>query len=186
MCTPKAGLCGPLWSNLPNEKWAKVKLVDSKYIQIIGDFADPISSCNDPLFGFHHANVDRNFEMWMRLNLIEGKTNFYNYPISGYAKGVNLNDAIGVNDTFYKVLVKHFGNRLHTTKTVIISSYMRKFPYRYDTASPHVASTSTQQLKQVLCIACFVFFYATLKMFFKQNLYTHSPAPKSPVLIFET
>ena len=36
-----------------------MKLVNAKHIHNVGDFSCSVASPNDPLFLFHHANVDR-------------------------------------------------------------------------------------------------------------------------------
>jgi hypothetical protein len=41
-----------------------VQLAPAEEIHYVGDFADVVTAPNDPIFAFHHANVDRHFEMW--------------------------------------------------------------------------------------------------------------------------
>ena len=64
-----------------------------------GDVEDPITSPNDPLFMFHHNNLERNKLHWMRRNP-ELATTFYGYPVSGASalkggaiEGMYLEDA---------------------------------------------------------------------------------------------
>lgn len=168
LCKPKDGLCGPLWSGFPDEDWAKVTLVSPEHIQILGDFTDPISSCTDPLFPFHHANVDRNFDKWLKVNVLEGNRSFYKYPTSGYAFGSNLNDVIGPDDVFYTVLSRHFPNHhIFTAKTILKLSFNQKFPYTYNddnfgeniresTFSASVGQASSMPLQLLLLLLLFL------------------------------
>jgi len=43
------------------------------------DFEDPTTSPNDPIFFFHHANVDRSAFHWMAVNT-DKRSTFYGYP----------------------------------------------------------------------------------------------------------
>ena len=51
-----------------------------------GDFQDPVTSPNDPIFMFHHANLDRNAKQWMANNA-DKRAAFYEYPASGTIDG---------------------------------------------------------------------------------------------------
>ena len=135
MPEPKNTKCGPLWTNLPDEDWAKIELADVKDIQSIGDFACPLASPNDPVFVFHHANVDRHFDAWLhraRKGKPGLKDKYLNYPVEGYSLGTNLND-IFVGDEFVDVLKTHFGTGRRTFAQVIESCLSRRgFDYKYD------------------------------------------------------
>ena len=54
-----------------------------------GDFEDPVTSPNDPLFFFHHANVDRSMRWWMLKNAAKRGT-FYGFPAAD-AEGIREN-----------------------------------------------------------------------------------------------
>ena len=54
-----------------------------------GDFEDPVTSPNDPLFMFHHANVDRSMRWWMLKNEAKRST-FYGFPAAN-AEGIREN-----------------------------------------------------------------------------------------------
>jgi len=54
-----------------------------------GDFEDPVTSPNDPLFMFHHANVDRSMRWWMLKNAAKHST-FYGFPAAN-AEGIREN-----------------------------------------------------------------------------------------------
>jgi hypothetical protein len=44
-----------------------------------GDFEDEVTSPNDPLFMFHHANMDRNNRWWMHTAAAKSAI-YYGYP----------------------------------------------------------------------------------------------------------
>ncbi|CAJ1413034.1 unnamed protein product [Effrenium voratum] len=54
-----------------------------------GDFEDPVTSPNDPLFFFHHAGVDRSMRWWMLTNAAKRST-FYGFPAAD-AEGIREN-----------------------------------------------------------------------------------------------
>ena len=72
-------------------------------LEIIGDFLDPTASANDPVFLFHHANVDRNWQKWLDLHLLRAdgtyrdlhSVDYLKYPRSGLVYGNNLDDPFG-------------------------------------------------------------------------------------------
>ena len=51
---------------------------------IRGDFEDPITSPNGPIFMFHHANLDRNRMWWMRRNS-GAACSYYGFPVTDAA-----------------------------------------------------------------------------------------------------
>jgi len=134
VCTPRQDLCGPLWSNLPDKDWAKISLTSANNIQILGDFADPISSANDPIFPFHHANIDRHFETWLQVNQ-NSANGYFAYPVAGYAIGSNLHDRFSKQTNFEQVLSKNFGqyrNGFYTIESVLALSISGNFSFSYD------------------------------------------------------
>ena len=107
-------------------------------IEIFGDFACPLASPNDPLFVFHHANIDRNFEMWLKevkkSKHRKYKENYLGFPTEGYATGNNLNDPF-INHEFSNVLKHNFGEGQKSFAQIIESCLtQRGFDYRYDTS----------------------------------------------------
>ena len=127
-------LCGPLWSNLPDEDWSKVKLVAAKHIHNIGDFSCSVASPNDPLFIFHHANVDRNFESWLQhIRKSLKRDDYLNYPRNGYISGTNLNDKFFKNE-FKRLFRQYFGGNGKLTFADVIDHCQKgeKLDYIYD------------------------------------------------------
>ena len=55
-----------------------------------GSNHDPVGSPNDPYFFLHHSFIDKIFEMWIRLNKVDGNQ----FPVTGAAPGHNRNDPI--------------------------------------------------------------------------------------------
>ena len=73
---------------------------------------DPIASANDPIFLFHHANVDRNYEKWLRRHLFrEGEwlplsvVHNFDYPTAGLVKGNNLDDILASHNVPFSDLL---------------------------------------------------------------------------------
>ena len=113
--------CGPLWLKLqeiqhPPQLDYRARLTPREHIQIIGDFLDPVASANDPVFLFHHANVDRNFQKWLNAHLLRPdgtytdlrSVNYLEYPRSSLVYGNNLNDPLGASNFHFSGL---FGER---------------------------------------------------------------------------
>lgn len=60
-CARDECACDGVWTG--NRSYTEY-VVDPKYVQVVGDMYDPISSPNDPVFFFHHVNMDRFFMAW--------------------------------------------------------------------------------------------------------------------------
>lgn len=67
-----------------------------------GDFEDPVTSPNAPIFMFHHSNMERNKMHWMG-NSSSIKCEYFSYPVSGATSsvgsgtefgGINLNEEV--------------------------------------------------------------------------------------------
>ena len=78
----------------------KTTLLASNQIQMTGDFSDPAYSANDPIFPFHHAQIDRHFTHWVLTQNNFQLKDYFGFPRSGYAYGCNLNDVISSTDSF--------------------------------------------------------------------------------------
>lgn len=136
MCEAKS-LCGPLWTKLrtgnsftdnPN----KVRMAPPSYEQIQGDFGDIAGSPNDPIFVFHHGNVDRIFESWSKFyTSSSGRENYYNFPKSGFAQGCNLDDIISSTNPF-RNLESDSSNNPYTVKDLFDKFSFPNTPYTYD------------------------------------------------------
>lgn len=113
--------CGPLWLKLqevqhPPRLDYRARLTSRENIQIIGDFLDPVASANDPVFLFHHGNVDRNWQKWLDAHLLRpdgtyrdlSSVNYLEYPRSGLVYGNNLDDPLGASSFHFAGL---FGER---------------------------------------------------------------------------
>jgi hypothetical protein len=80
-----------------------------------GDFEDPVTSPNDPIFWVHHANVDRNRLKWMQSHPAE-KTAYYGFGRQCYGpksekdpgcerSGLDLSDVAGAQFPFSSALL---------------------------------------------------------------------------------
>ena len=68
---------------------------------------DAVASPNDPLFIFHHSNIDRHFSLWMEYrNSLQSSsaTNYYNFPTKNPCRGCNLADIISEISPFERSL----------------------------------------------------------------------------------
>merc|ERR1712129_324688 len=102
--------------------------------QVIGDFLDQSTSPNDPIFMFHHVNLDRYLMEW-QLNNYEQKVAYYNYPRDGYAEGINLDDVMAPDVPFTSLLfgVDSIGDGPYTVREIWDGTSIVDAVYTYDT-----------------------------------------------------
>jgi len=75
-----------------------------------GDFADVWTSPNDPIFFFHHANIDRHFMQWQTLHKAEQANDFAGFPRTSLpCKGHGLADIIASSNPFMSGLLRGNG-----------------------------------------------------------------------------
>ncbi|CAE7266133.1 griF, partial [Symbiodinium sp. CCMP2592] len=97
-----------------------------------GDFADAWTSPNDPIFFFHHANVDRHLMTWQQRHL-EKAPHFGFLQPSLPCKGHGLKDIIGAAHPFDGALLGLEDGRLLTNEEVLAADGIHSGPYTYDT-----------------------------------------------------
>jgi hypothetical protein len=73
-----------------------VSLASNTAISWVGDMFDSYTSPNDPVFFFHHANIDRFFMTFEGYNYDSAP--YFGYPTTGYSTGGNLDDTVGLGD----------------------------------------------------------------------------------------
>jgi len=85
-----------------------------------GDGYDTASSPNDPLFVFHHANVDRLLAEWqLRVQYSpHAPLPFSGWPTEGMCQGHNLHDVISERDPYFGSLLGWTGEAVHKRLTV--------------------------------------------------------------------
>jgi hypothetical protein len=106
-----------------------------------GDFMDVVTSPNEPLFMFHHANMDRS-KMWYMLNNANKGNIFYGFPVKNSASipggirydGINLNDVMasawGFTGDELGLNVGHDGLLTHADALCYLAPFTA--PYTYD------------------------------------------------------
>ena len=103
--------CGPLWTSFKGRGTGyNAKLADPTGIQKVGDMTDPIASAQAVSFVFHHCNVERHFQEWLRRHIGSGgpasvaklrSLNYLGYPTSGLGLGGNLHDVMSTDAPFF-------------------------------------------------------------------------------------
>lgn len=147
LASPQPNSCGPLWTGLIDAELSgnaksdyRVTLAPPKEIQIIGDFVDAACSPNDPIFGFHHSNLDRVFFNWAAQ--FEPKSlaqlKYFKYPVTGYGYGSNLDDDLNPQWPFFDLVpgFKPSGtDGCYTVRDVLEATFpSRLCPYTYEQA----------------------------------------------------
>ena len=97
---------------------------------IWGDFIDSATSPNDPMFFFHHINMDRYSYMWQLYNYINEP--YYNYPLYGWETGINLNDIASPERPFIGIFNEYPNNKELTYKDIFDSTSFINAEYAYD------------------------------------------------------
>lgn len=124
----------------------KAKNMKLSSIPTYGDFADTWASPNDPIFFFHHANIDRHLMIWqhkIRNFTINNKNEDDDYYDYGFPKlsipcyGHGLDDVISSNWPFNSNLVfrkdMNISEQYLTNRDVItLDGIDKKSPYTYD------------------------------------------------------
>jgi hypothetical protein len=114
-------------------------IADKAFLPIptYGDFADVWTSPNDPIFFFHHANVDRHFMTWqLQQNATQGN-DFAGFPSTSIpCYGHGLHDVMSSNNPFMSGLVNSIGqNGQEYPLTVfdVLNTTANGMIYTYDT-----------------------------------------------------
>jgi len=105
----------------------------TKTAPTFGDFADAWTSPNDPIFFFHHANVDRHLMTWQQQNSEKAPT--YGYPtISLPCTGHGLQDVVAATNKFTRNMLGLKGDGLLTNADLIaVDGLSSQSSYTYDT-----------------------------------------------------
>jgi len=98
-----------------------------------GDFADSWTSPNDPIFFFHHANVDRNFMTWQLRHQAQAPR--YGFPsVSLPCSGHGYDDVISSSWPFDAAALLGGGEHQRSlTNADIVGLNASSSPYSYDT-----------------------------------------------------
>ena len=98
---------------------------------IWGDFGDLFHSPNDPFFMLHHINLDRYSFIWQAKNYqLEP---YYDFPLHGWADGLNLNDVMSNDDPFTNVYDYMLdSDREISSRDVFDATTFENVPYMYD------------------------------------------------------
>jgi len=119
----------------PDEKCEHCQECRDGTMGAAGDFWDGMTSPNDPIFWFHHPNVDRAFTEWQRRvgrRFIPDGPPYFGFPESGHCPGHNLNDVISPTWPFNASLIgKKFTRPL--TNADLLEATQPGFLYTYDT-----------------------------------------------------
>ena len=104
-----------------------------------GDFWDGCTSPNDPVFWFHHPNVDRLFMEWQLLHANATATPLPHsgFPTAGHCPGHTLGDVIADTDPFVGALLGRDGLAaslpLTNADVLAATTPLGTAPYTYDT-----------------------------------------------------
>lgn len=139
MCVPRHAnnSCGPLFTGLLNQSssssYAQIRLACEDDIQVTGDMLDAVASPNDPLFIFHHTNVDRHFTLWtarmdsLRINTTLAAESYYSFPTDSACNGCNLADVISAVSPFMRSIFEPYEEKtILQTPTVSAASLRRR------------------------------------------------------------
>ena len=132
-----------------------------------GDFLDLATSPNDPLFIFHHANLDRYVMEWQLYHYDDAP--YYGYPETGYLDLLRLDDTIAPDYPFeylfYDDMVDLLGNGPYTTRDIWDGTTFVDAVYVYDTVLNMVQPDDDDEgdivaavivIAVTVAIACFI------------------------------
>ena len=101
-----------------------------------GDFADAATSPNDPVFFFHHANLDRLLMTWQQARFANDEDPTSGYPTDTFCDGHALNDVVSSAMPFSDLGLAPPGadDSAPYTNTLLMRAGQRDAaPYTYDT-----------------------------------------------------
>merc|ERR1711997_176780 len=109
-------------------------LGDRNEQQTHGDLLDQSTSPNDPLFMFHHANLDRYLMEWQLQNYADGP--YFGYPESGYSDLCRLDDIVAPDFPFEHLFRDEMADVLgagpYTARDIWDGTTFVDAPYVYD------------------------------------------------------
>merc|ERR1712154_401186 len=113
--------------------------------QMIGDFVDQSTSPNDPIFMFHHVNMDRYLMEWQLRHYDDSP--YYKYPTSGYQTGLNLDDVVSPEAPFTKLLFAKdsIGDGPYTIRDIWDGTNIVDAVYTYDTVLDLIQKTEEDE-----------------------------------------
>ena len=112
-----------------------VPILGDRFSQhLYGDLLDQATSPNDPLFMFHHCNLDRYLMEWQLRN--DDDAPYYGYPESGYSNLCRLNDTLAPDAPFTYLfgdgMQEILGDGPYTARDLWDGTTFMDSPYVYD------------------------------------------------------
>merc|ERR1712083_613642 len=105
---------------------------------LFGDLLDQGTAPNDPLFMFHHANVDRYVYEWQLANYADAP--YYGYPTTGYQNVTRFDDSLGPDFPFEYLFEGQDDS--YTIRDVWDGTSFVNSPYIYDSVLNMVYRTA--------------------------------------------